>query len=193
MRFLLLAQVLIGVSAAAGCAADPQVRVADPSTESVVHTDLVTAYRIDSGDRLRVIVFGQPDLSNSFNVDQTGRIAVPLIGTVSARGRTTEQVEGDIATRLRNGYLRSPDVSVEIDAYRPFFVMGDVKSGGQYPYVAGMTVLAAVAVAGGFTGNADARTVQVTRRVNGQILTGRLKLDDPLMPGDTIFVNGRAL
>jgi polysaccharide export outer membrane protein len=193
MRLLHLSHVLIAAAALTGCAADPQVKMADASVPDVVRTEMISAYQIDSGDRLRVIVFGEPDLSNNFNVDQTGSISVPLIGAVAARGRTTDQVQGDIAARLRDGYLRSPDVSVEIDAYRPFFVMGEVKAGGQYPYVAGMSVLAAVAVAGGFTADADTRTVQVTRRMNGQIQTGRLSLADQLLPGDTIHVGERSL
>jgi polysaccharide export outer membrane protein len=192
MRLFALLPILV-ILAAAGCASDPQVKMADSRIENATMIDLVSAYRIDSGDRLRIIVFGEPDLTNSFNVDQTGGISVPLIGTIPARGRTTEQVEGEIASRLRNGYLRSPDVSVEIDAYRPFFVMGAVKSGGQYPYSAGMTALAAVAVAGGFATNADTTTVQVTRRVNGQIQTGRLAMSDLIMPGDTLHILERSL
>src|SRR5690606_26562660 len=97
-------------------------------------------------------------LTNSYVVDQSGVISMPLIGTVPARGRTTAEVEAAVAAKLRNGYLRSPDVSVEVDRYRPFFAMGEVGAAGQYAYVPGMTVQQAIAVAGGFTPRADKYT-----------------------------------
>jgi len=177
---------LIGLMLISGCATDPQVTDA-------VHTELISPYRLDSGDRLRVIVFGQTDLSNSYVVDQAGMISMPLIGTVPARGRTTSDIEADVAARLRNGYLRNPDVSVEVDRYRPFFVMGEVGAAGQYPYVPGMTVQQAIAVAGGFAARADKYSVQVTRSIGGAVGAGRLQLSDPVAPGDTLYVRERLL
>jgi polysaccharide export outer membrane protein len=161
------------------------------SAGNAVHHELVAPYRLDSGDRLRVIVYGQSDLSNTFTIDQAGRIAVPLIGTVAARGRTTAEIGDDIAAKLRAGFVRRPDVSVEVDRYRPFFATGEVTAAGQYPYVAGLTVQSAIAVAGGFTPRADQYTVDVTRSYNGRIETARLTLTDPIMPGDTITVRER--
>jgi polysaccharide export outer membrane protein len=118
-------------------------------------------------------------------------ISMPLIGTVAARGRTTDQIEADMAAKLRNGYLRTPDVSVEVDRYRPFFAMGEVNAAGQYPYVAGMTVQAGVAIAGGFSPRADKHLIAVTRSMNGVIETAFLRPTDPLLPGDTINVRER--
>jgi len=169
-----------------GCANTPKV-------EDGYHPELVSPYQLDAGDRIRVIVFGQTDLSNTYVVDQSGNIAMPLIGTVRARGRSTAQIETDIAARLKKGYLRNPDVSVEIDRYRPFFAMGEVGAAGQYPYVPGMTVQQAVAVAGGFTPRADIHYVQVTRSIDGQLGTALLRMSDPVLPGDTIFVRERHL
>ncbi len=148
MRLHGLLFAAIGLMLLTGCATDPQVT-------NAVHSELVSPYRLDSGDRLRVIVFGQNELTNSYVVDQAGMISIPLIGTLTARGRTTKEIQADIAGHLRNGYLRNPDVSVEVDRYRPFFVMGEVGVAGQYPFVPGMTVQQAIAVAGGFTARAD--------------------------------------
>jgi polysaccharide export outer membrane protein len=116
---------------------------------------------------------------------------MPLIGVIPARGRTTAEVEASIAAALRDGYLRSPDVSVEVDRYRPYYAMGEVGAAGQYPYVPGMTVQQAIATAGGFTARADKLSFQVTRSYGGQVETARLTLSDPIWPGDTIYVRER--
>ena len=155
------------------------------------HEVLAEAYRLDAGDRLRVVVFGQNNLSNIYLVDQSGHISMPLIGTVPARGKTLQGMEKDIATQLKKGYIRDPDVSVQIDAYRPFFIMGEVTTAGQYSYVAGMTVQTAIAIAGGFSPRANQRTVDISRQINGQIIHGRVKITEPIRPGDTIYVRER--
>lgn len=108
-----------------------------------------------------------------------------------ARGHTTGQLEGAIAERLRAGYLRDPDVSVEVERYRPIFIMGEVGSAGQYTYVPGMTVHKAIASAGGFSPRAQQADVDVTRVINGKVMTGRVLTSDPLLPGDTIYVRER--
>jgi polysaccharide export outer membrane protein len=155
------------------------------------HSSLVTPYRLDTGDELRIIVFGQTDLTNTYTVDKAGTISMPLIGFVPARGRTTADIEADVAAKLRAGYLRKPDVAAEVARYRPIFVMGEVNAAGQYSYVAGSTIQTAIATAGGFTPRADEYAVKVTRNVSGQIETGPLRMTDPVMPGDTIYVRER--
>lgn len=155
------------------------------------HEALNEPYRFDSGDRLRITVFDQASLSNSYAVDQAGHIAFPLVGGVPARGRTADELEADLARRLRNGYLRHPDVSVEVEQYRPVFVMGEVRNAGQYPYVPGMTAQNAVAVAGGYSVRALQDNVDVTRQINGEVMTGRVPTSDPVRPGDTIYVRER--
>ena len=146
-------------------------------------------YTLAPGDRLRVIVFGQASLSNSFGVDSSGAIAMPLIGQVPAKGRTTVQLAREIETRLRDGYIRDPRVSVEVEAYRPFYVLGEVAASGQYPYVNGMTVEAAVAVAGGYTPRARRDQAELTRSVKGAAITADVPITQPVKPGDTIFVH----
>ena len=117
-------------------------------------------YTLDAGDKLRVVVFGQDGLTNTYIVGADGSVNLPLIGNVSARGTTTPQLASTITERLKQGYVREPHVSVEIEANRPFFILGEVTTPGQYPYVANMTTETAVAIAGGFSPRADKRKVQ---------------------------------
>lgn len=155
------------------------------------HEVLMMPYQVDSGDRLRITVFDQADLSNVYEVDQSGRIDFPLIGQVAARGSTTSQIDAEITKRLGASFLRSPDVAIEIDQYRPFFVMGEVGTPGQYTFVAGMTVQQAVAISGGYTIRANQSYVSITRTINGEIMTGTVVTTDPVRPGDTIHVHQR--
>ena len=155
------------------------------------HANLHHPYRLDAGDRIRVTVFGQDDLTNSYAVDESGKFTFPLIGAVPARGRTVEQLEADLAARLRQGYLRYPDISIEIDTYRPVFVTGQVGSAGQYAYQPGLTVQQAVAMAGGFSVRANRTNVDATREIDGEVLTARVPISDPVLPGDVIHVRQR--
>lgn len=148
-------------------------------------------YLLDSGDRLRVTVFGQQNLTNAYSVDGGGNISMPLIGTVRARGKTVQQLESGIAAKLRQGYLRNPDVSVQVETYRPFFILGEVRNPGQYPYVNGMTVETAVAIAGGYTPRAQTGSAYVTRERRGKTAGGKVSANYPLRPGDTVKVEER--
>jgi polysaccharide export outer membrane protein len=150
-------------------------------------------YLLDTGDRLRVFVYGQPNLSRAYAVDQEGCITVPLIGAVDVRGHTTAEVEGMIKARLGAAYVRDPVVTVDIQQNRPFFILGEVKAAGQYPYVSGMTVETAVAIAGGYSERASDRSFRVTRRVNGFVAQLEVPADFAIRPGDTVFVYERFL
>jgi polysaccharide export outer membrane protein len=149
------------------------------------------AYTLDSGDKLRVVVFGQDGISNSYIVDAGGNVSLPLVGTVAARGFTTQQLSQMIAERLKQGYVREPHVSVEIEGYRPFFILGEVTNPGQYPYVANMTAETAVAIAGGFSPRASKKTVKLTRNMPGQQINGDVPLNFAVRPGDTLVVKER--
>ncbi len=120
-------------------------------------------YTLDSGDRLRIVVFGQDGLTNSYVVGTGGYIDMPLIGSVAARGMTTDQLAARVSEKLRDGYIREPHVAVEIESYRPFFILGEVTQPGQYPYVANMTAETAVAIAGGFTPRALRKSIILNR------------------------------
>jgi polysaccharide export outer membrane protein len=148
-------------------------------------------YTLDSGDKLRVVVFGQDGITNSYTVDAGGNVNLPLIGTVPARGASTQQLSRAIADRLKQGYVREPHVSVEVETYRPFFILGEVTTPGQYPYVANMTAETAVAIAGGFAPRASKGKVQLTRNAPGQQINGEVPLNFPLRPGDTVVVKER--
>jgi polysaccharide export outer membrane protein len=145
-------------------------------------------YLLDTGDRLRVFVYGQPNLSRLYTVDHGGTITVPLIGAVKARGLTTAALEGAIRARLGTQYVRDPQVTVDVQQNRPFFILGEVRNAGQYPYVSGMTVETAVAIAGGYTERASDRKFRLTRRINGLIEQIEAPSDYVVKPGDTVFV-----
>jgi polysaccharide export outer membrane protein len=148
-------------------------------------------YTLDSGDRLRVVVFGQDGLTNSYIVDASGHIDMPLIGPVSARGLTSVQLAGRIAGALREGYIREPHVAVEVEAYRPFFILGEVVQPGQYPYVANMTVETAVAIAGGFGPRGYRKTMIISRNSGGGTYRFEVPITYPICPGDTVQVQER--
>lgn len=154
-------------------------------------TEYEQPYSLASGDRLRVLVYGQDSLSNSYSVDGGGQISMPLIGAVQANGLSTRALEKAIEARLRNGYLREPHVSVEVEAFRPFFVLGEVLAAGQYPFINGMTAQNAVAVAGGFSPRGQQNSVLLTRVIEGRPYTGHVPITQPVRPGDTVTVKER--
>jgi polysaccharide export outer membrane protein len=148
-------------------------------------------YTLDAGDKLRVVVFGQEGISGAYTVDAGGNISMPLIGTVPAHGVSTQQLARTITERLKQGYVREPHVTVSIETYRPFFILGEVTTPGQYPYVPNMTVETAVAVAGGFAPRAQKRVVKLTRHAGSQQVSAEVPLDYAVRPGDTILVQER--
>jgi polysaccharide biosynthesis/export protein len=179
----MLAALALAAFALAGCAPPPY--------GAEMRASMDAPYRLASGDRLRVIVFGQENLTNSFAVDGAGNVAMPLVGLVRAQGLTTNELATSMEARLREGYLREPKVSVEVEAFRPFFVLGEVGASGQYPFVNGMTAQTAVAIAGGFSPRGDQSGVEITRMVDGKLMKGFVPLVFPLRPGDTVSVRER--
>jgi polysaccharide export outer membrane protein len=193
---LLLAVVALAVS---GCARRPYV--ASPAAEPIIATPIAAAplamapedvpYTLDSGDRLRIVVFGQDGLSAIYAVGASGNVTMPLIGAVPARGMTPAGLSQAIAEKLRQGYIREPHVAVEIESYRPFFILGEVTTPGQYAYVPNMTVENAVAIAGGFTPRAERKKATLSRNVEGGVVRGPVPLIATVRPGDTIIVQER--
>jgi polysaccharide biosynthesis/export protein len=149
------------------------------------------SYKLDTGDRLRIVVYGQEGLTNVYAIDASGVVALPLIGPVTARGRTAAALATEITGRLRDGYLREPSVAVEIEAYRPFFILGEVAAPGQYPYVPNMTVESAVAIAGGFAPRAKRDAVELTHVTLDGALRSVVPLGTLIDPGDTVHVGER--
>jgi polysaccharide biosynthesis/export protein len=148
-------------------------------------------YTLDTGDKLRVVVFGQDGLSNSYVVDASGAITMPLIKAVPTRGLTTAALARAVGDRLRQGFVREPHVAIEVEAYRPFFILGEVTAPGQYAYVPQMTVEKAVAVAGGFTPRAYRWDIEIERPVARGVVRQAVPPIERVRPGDTIVVKER--
>lgn len=148
-------------------------------------------YKLGPGDKLRITVFNQPTLTSTYAVDPSGNVTMPLIGAVPAAQSSPAELKRLIEARLGKDYLREPNVSVEVEGYRPFFIFGEVNQAGQYPYVAGMTVEQAVAIAGGFTPRARQSSVELARRDDQGIARVRVPMTTVIRPGDTVFVHER--
>jgi polysaccharide export outer membrane protein len=162
------------------------VAYADPAP---ARTD--AAYHLDAGDKLRVVIYGQEGLTNVYAIDAGGSITMPLIGSVPARGRTPAGLAAEIGARLRRGFIREPSVAVEVEAYRPFFILGEVAAPGQYPYVPNMTVESAVAIAGGYSPRALRDRVTVTHTDGSGTARYVVPPGTSISPGDTVLVGER--
>ena len=148
-------------------------------------------YVLGTGDRVRVTVFGEPDLSGEFEIDATGKVSLPLVGDIRIGGQQLRQAEQTVADRLAQGYLANPRVNIEVLNYRPFYIIGEVNQPGSYPYVNGMSVLTAVAVAGGYTYRAKQDRVIIMRANDPQRRRYRASPDTPVLPGDVVEVPER--
>ncbi len=150
------------------------------------------SYRLGSGDRVRVTVYGQPELTGEYAVDGGGQMSYPLVGQLRAGGLTAQELEQALIGKLSPNYLKNPSISVEVLTYRPFYIVGEVRSPGSYPFVSGMSVLNAVALAGGFTYRARENSFYVTRTgedgAKNKITAGA---DATILPGDIITVRER--
>ena len=161
----------------------------DASTSTTTRT--VTEYTLSSGDQVKITVFGQTDLSGQFDVDGAGTISMPLIGQVNVDGLTVPQLETRISDMLSDGYLINPQVSAEVANYRPFYILGEVRNPGEYPYTNGLTVMEAVASAGGFTYRARKNVVYVRGAEAGAEEGVALTATTPVRPGDTLRIGER--
>jgi polysaccharide export outer membrane protein len=151
------------------------------------------AYRLGSGDTLQITIFGETDLSGNFRVSDGGTISMPLVGSVPAEGATIDELRQRLTTQLKANAVRDPNVTLAIAEYRPFFILGEVKNPGSYPFVPHMTVLTAVAIAGGFTFRASQDEISVTRPAKNGSLEARAGRESRLQPGDTVYVFERHL
>ncbi|MAB12545.1 polysaccharide biosynthesis/export family protein [Parvibaculum sp.] len=184
MIFRFLAAIL-AIGLLAGCTSQGIV------AERSVMADNDAPYTLGSGDKLRVTVFGQLDLSGEFAVDGSGMVSMPLLKPVKAAGLSTEQLESELEAELGKTLLRNPSVSVQVSEFRPFFILGEIAKAGQYPYVNGMTVETAVAIAGGYTYRADRDVVRITRQKGNKVVEMNVAPTVVVKPGDTILVMER--
>lgn len=149
------------------------------------------SYRLGPNDKVRVTVFGEPDLSGEFEISGTGVLALPLVGQVPVGGATISEAEERLGERLQEGFLRNPKVSIEVMNYRPFYILGEVNNPGSYSYVNGMSVLNAVALGGGFTYRADKSDIKLRREAEGKKTEIKAHPDTIVQPGDVIEVGER--
>ncbi|MEM9739346.1 MAG: polysaccharide biosynthesis/export family protein [Pseudomonadota bacterium] len=161
------------------------------SNDATSAQQVTQAYRLGNGDDLRVTVFGEPELSGDFQVDGTGAISMPLIGSVQVAGMTLPEFQSSIEDQLRGGFLVNPQVSAEVTNYRPFFILGEVNRPDQYPYASGLTVMNAVAAAGGFTYRANRRDVFIRSAGDNEERKVALTTTTQIQPGDTIRIGER--
>jgi len=160
-----------------------------PETVVVNGTVRNDDYKLGSGDKVRVTVYGEEDLSGEFQVDSMGYIRLPLIGQVQASGHSGYQLEGKIEASLENGYLKNPRVNVEVTTYRPFYIIGQVNRPGQYAYVSNMSALDAVGLAGGFTEHAVESVVHIRHEGDGKERDVAPDEAVKIRPGDVIRVD----
>jgi protein involved in polysaccharide export with SLBB domain len=149
-------------------------------------------YLLSPGDKVKVTVFNEPTLTGEFQVNSSGEVAFPLVGTIAAAGLSVAEFQNQLRRRLNNGYVRNAHISIEVASYRPFNVFGEVKTAGQYPFRPGLTVQDAIAMAGGFTYRANSRTAYVRRANANSELTVQLEGPRvPILPGDDVRVPER--
>lgn len=148
----------------------------------------LSAYRLGIGDKVRIDVFGEPDLSLETTVDPTGRISYPLLGSLNAMRSTARELQDTITQGLAGGFLINPDVRVTVVQYRAFYVTGQVQRAGAYPYVVGLNVEKALALAGGLTNLASTRRIYLLHEDQPSDRRSRVGLDALVLPGDTLMV-----
>lgn len=153
--------------------------------------EYLSGYRVGAGDRLTIRVAGEADISADYLVDGSGDISMPYIQTVHIGGLATPQIEHLITTRLRNGFLRNPKISVQVTTLRPFYILGEVTASGSFAYQAGITVQNAIAIAGGYSPRADQGAVLITRKNVAGTSTHKVPVTTQIYPGDVIYVRER--
>jgi polysaccharide export outer membrane protein len=173
---------LFAVPALAQTQAHPSAPAIDTSADN---------YVLGPNDRVRLKVYGEPDIAGEYEIDSTGQVSIPLAGHIKAAGLTTPQLERSIRAALAKGIVRDPRVNVEIALYRPYYILGEVKKGGEYPYRLGLTVMDAVASAGGFTYRANENKVYLRRSGGSVEEIYALDAPVPVFPGDNIRIPER--
>lgn len=173
-----------------GCGAGSVTSSATPPSATATAGD-PSAYRLGPNDKVRVIVFGEDQLSGEYQVDSTGSVALPLVGEISAAGKSPREFEEAVRTAYANGYVRDPKISIEVLDFRPYYILGEVKKPGEYPYRTGLTVISAIAAAEGYTYRANTAAVLIDRPGQAGQLKVRATANEPIYPGDVITVNER--
>lgn len=162
-----------------------------PKTSSDAGPAANSAYRLGTGDKLKITVFGEEDASGEYEVDATGSISARLLGRMEIKGMTVSQVEQALIEQYNSrGFFRNPRISIELINLRPFFILGEVEKRGSYPYINGLTVAQAAAVAGGYTRRASVSRITIQRQGSGKEESA--SEDTPVYPGDIVRVPERS-
>lgn len=186
------ALIFLLVPLLAACAGADQLGGATlSSTPRAGHEGENQGYVLGTGDKVRVIVFGEEQLTGEFVVDATGSIALPLIGQTPASGQTPQQFAQNVTERLKAGYVRDPKVSVEVVSFRPFYIIGEVAKAGEYGYKSGLNVMGAIALAGGYSYRANQRVVYIRRTGESEEKSYPASTSVLVYPGDVIRVSER--
>jgi polysaccharide export outer membrane protein len=178
--------LLVAACAGSGAVSPPGDRIASASAGEIAE-----AYKLGVGDRVRMMVYNEPGVSGEFALSANGTLSLPLIGEVQGVGKTVEQVTSEVQAKLADGYLRDPKISMEVTSYRPFYILGEVKAPGTYPYVNSLTVLNAIATAQGFTPRANQKIIFIRRSGEEREVAYRMTPDLRVFPGDTIRLGER--
>lgn len=182
---LTVALMAVALVASVHCAADLRA-------QSTAAAPPLADYQLSTGDRIRLIVFNQPELTGEYQIDATNALSLPLIGRIPAGGLRPVDLERALTAKLNDGFLKDASVSVEVVAFRPFYIVGEVKTPGSYPYVWGMSVLNAVALAGGFTYRAKESAFYLLRtQPDGRKTKLDAAQETAVLPGDVITVRER--
>lgn len=187
----LLVMGMLSLLFLSACSGGPPPLESTDAFHSTEARPLKEIYQLGTGDELRIIVFGEEDLSGTFTVDDAGVISMPLIGEVEAAGETLHALAASVTARLQNGYLMDPRVSAQIVGYRPFYIYGEVQKPGNYSFTIGLNVTEAIATAGGYTYRADEDEVYITRNVDGKRQEFSAPPNVRIFPGDVIKVPER--
>jgi polysaccharide export outer membrane protein len=164
---------------------------APASAQTLAPAASAASYVLGPNDRIRLKVYGESDITGEYEIDSSGHVSIPLAGHLEAAGLTTRQLERSITSALSKGIVRDPRVNVEIALYRPYYILGEVKKSGEYPYRLGLTVMDAVASAGGFTYRANENKVYLRRSGGSAEEIYALDAPVPVFPGDNIRIPER--
>ena len=186
MKLAALGLTLIALTGLTACQSVPLA--SSPVESSPITERQIGEYKLGGGDQLRVTVFGEPELSGQYVLDGTGLISLPLIGQISALNLTIREFQDAVEARYADGFLREPRVNAEVMNYRPFYILGEVRQPGEYPYADGLTVMNAIATAGGFTSRANEKVILIKSADDATEYRVQLKPSTQILPGDTIRV-----
>lgn len=182
-KTLVSTALLFGLVACQSSPIGQTAPISDPISERTAQE-----YRLGASDQLRITVFGEPELSGEYLIDGTGVVSLPLVGDINALNLSVREFQNKLEARYADGYLREPRVNAEVMNYRPFYILGEVRTPGEYPYSNGLTILNAVATAGGFTYRANENVILIKSANDSEEYRVKLDPGAKVLPGDTIRV-----